>query len=155
MIEWEEDDLSKIYIKAALKKFIGVHILPDTSDFEIQTAYARGIDNILKNGSTAILDVQHYAGKALKKFYHTMVKYKDFLELENVFDEYSLLVRGDKKLPKNIMKDILEISKLEYEYLGSCTFGDFLEEVQKTVSDKAYKRHLREFKRKVRNGDFQ
>ena len=68
MIEWEEDDLSKIYIKAALKKFIGVHILPDTGDFEIQTVYARGIDNILKNGSTEILDVQQYAGKAQSIF---------------------------------------------------------------------------------------
>lgn len=155
MIKWEEDTISKIYIKCALKDFTTSHIPADADDFDIETAYARGIDNIIKNGSTAILDVQEYAGKSLKKFYPTMVKYKDFLEVEEIFDDYSLVIRGDVEPPKNIEKDVLEISKLEYEYMGSCTFGDFQEEVQKTVSDKAYKRHLREFKRKVRNGDFQ
>lgn len=155
MIKWHEDNISKIYIEAALKDFTTSHIPADTDDFDIELAYLRGLDNIIKNGSTAILDVQQYAGKTLKKFYHTMVKYKDFLELEDIFDGYSLLIRGDVELPKNLEKDILEISKLEYEYIGDCTFRDFLGDVQKTVSDIAQIRHLKEFKRKVRNGDFQ
>ena len=155
MIKWHEDNISKIYIETALKDFTTSHIPADTDDFNIELAYLRGLDNIIKNGSTSILDVQQYAGKALKKFYHTMVKYKDFLELEDIFDDYSLLIRGDVELPKNLEKDILEISKLEYEYIGDCTFRDFLGDVQKTVSDIAQIRHLKEFKRKVRNGDFQ
>lgn len=154
MLNWKEDKTSKALL-AGFSEFKKKHIPADLTDSYLESLYGLAIDNILKNGETDILDVQRFAGKKLKKFYLTMVKYKDFLEMEEVFDAYILLIRRGVELPKNLERDILEISKLEFEYLGKCTFREFYQEVEKEVDSRLQIRHFKDFKQKVRNGDFQ
>lgn len=154
MNNWKEDKTAKLFL-TGYKQYQTEHIPADIDETELELIYGNAIDNILKNGSTAILDVQQYAGEVLKKFYPTMIKYKDFLEIENVYDAYFLDLKSGVEFPPKLKQELLEISKLEYEYIGDCTFRDFLGDVQKTVSDTAQTRHLKEFKRKVRNGAFQ